>query len=361
MVVAAGLGFNLAIDWLSKNKSIKILFINLAAIAVLLLLLWNPIRHIVKNHPYEYVYFNELTGGTYHAYGNYELDYYFHSTREASEWVIANAQRSGLETGNKIRVATWHPASVNYFFRKDTANFQVAFSRWYERGNTDWDYAIFTITGMLPEELKNANFPPNNTVYQVKVDNQPVCIVLKRETKDDLIGSQLKNNREFIPAIAHFKKALEIDPTNTVAYTNLIETYFNTGLIDSAKLVTDQLLTYVPKYEPANYLLAHYYNNTREPKKALKVLQTIRKQNVKFGDAYHLAFQIYAQQNDFKNAEKMMLELMAVDQLDEQGLKQLVEVYKAQGLDERGAYKKAYKKYAATYEKLGKKVEAQKY
>ena len=84
------------------------------------------------------------------AYGNYEMDYYYHSTREASEWVLANAKKSGMETGKKIKVATWHTASVNYLFRKDTADFQVVFSRWYERGNNDWDYAIFTITGIMP-------------------------------------------------------------------------------------------------------------------------------------------------------------------------------------------------------------------
>jgi len=343
------------------NKSTKIILINVAAIAIILLLLWNPIRHIVKNHPYEYVYFNELAGGINNAYGNYETDYYYNSTREAVEWVIAHAQKTGLETGNKIRVATWHSASVQYFFRNDTADYQVVFARWYERGNSDWDYAIFTITGMMPEEVKSANFPPKNTVYQIKVDDKPICLVLKRETKDDLIGLQLKNDKEFQPAIAHLKKALEIDPFNVSIIMNIIETYFNLGKLDSAKIYTDHALEFVPKYEPANYMLAHYYQYTRESDKALKILKTIRENNVKFKAAYHFAFQIYAQQNDFKNAEKMMLNLMAIDQLDEQGFKQLISIYKAQGLDERGAYKKIYKKYIEAFEKLGKKKEAQMY
>ncbi|MCL2246330.1 MAG: hypothetical protein FWC10_04365 [Lentimicrobiaceae bacterium] len=343
------------------NKITKITLINIIAIAAILLLLWNPIRHIVKNHPYEYVYFNELAGGIEKAYGNCEMDYYYHSTREASEWVLANAKKSGLETGNKIRVASWHTASVQYFFRKDTANFQVGFSRWYERGNNDWDYAIFTITGMMPEELKSVNFPPSNTVYQVKVDDKPICLVLKRETKDDLIGNQLKNNKEFYAAIPPLKNAVESDPTNMSVFMNLIESYFNTGKIDSAKIYIDQILEYVPKYEPANYMLAHYYNNTREPEQALKVLKTIREDNIKFKAAYHFAFQIYAQQNDLKNAEKIMLDLLETEQLDEQGLNQLIAVYKAQGLDDRGAYRKAYKKHADLYEKLGKKEDAKRY
>ena len=343
------------------NKITKIILINITAIVILLLILWHPIRHIIKNHPYQYVYFNELVGGIDNASGNYEMDYYYHSTREASEWVIANAKKSGMETGNKIKVATWHLPSVQNFFRNDTADFQVGFSRWNERGNSDWDYAIFTVTGMMPEEIKHADFPPKNTVYQVKVDNKPICLVLKRETKDDLTGFQLKNNKDYVSAINHLKNAWEIDPTSTSININLIESYFNSGKIDTAKLIIDRLLEYVPKYEPANYMLAHYYSALREPDNALKVLKLIREQNIKFKAAYNFAFQIYAQQNDLKNAEKIMLDLMAIDLLDEQGFNQLIAVYKAQGLDERGSYKKAYKKYADSFEKLGKKEEAQKY
>jgi hypothetical protein len=360
MVAAAGLGLNLAMYQITQkvNGKNKNMMINISASVVILLLLWSPVRHIVKNHPYEYVYFNELAGGINKAYSNYEMDYYYHSTREASEWILKNAEPNHER---KIKVASWHTASVQYFFRNDTANFQVGFARWHERGNTDWDYAVFTVTGMMPEELKNANFPPKNTVYQVKVDDKPICLVLKRETKDDLIGFQLKNNLEFAPAIVYLKNALESDPTNISISMNLIECYLNLNDMQNTKTYIDQLIEYVPKYESANYMWAHYCTNTQEPDKALKILKTIREHNIKFKVAYHFAFQIYAQQNDFKNAEKMMLGLMAIDQLDEQGVNQLVAVYKLQGMDERGAYKKIYKKYAELYEKRGMKKEAKMY
>ena len=342
------------------NKSTKIILINICAIAVLLLLLWNPIRHIIKNHPYQYVYFNEMAGGMDEAYGNYEMDYYYHSTREATEWILKNNEIVPNEN-SKIRVASWHTASVNYFLRNDTANYQTVFSRWHERGNNNWDYAIFTITGMMPEEIKNPAFPPKNTVYQVKVDDKPICIVLKRETKDDLLGFQLKNNKEYSSAIQYFTKALEIDPTNISISINLVECYFNTGKLDSAKIFIDKLLEYAPENETANYFLAHFYNFSGETENALKVLKKIRDHNNKFKAAYHLAFQIYAKQNDLKNAEKIMLELLNTDQLDDQGFNQLLSVYKAKGIDERGAYKRIYKKYVDVYEKLGKKKEAQLY
>jgi len=325
------------------NKTTKIILINIVAIVVILLLLWNPIRHIVKNHPYEYIYFNELAGGIDTAYGNYEMDYYYHSTREASEWVIANAEKSGLETGNKIRVATWHLASVQYFFRKDTADFQVTFSRWYERGNNDWDYAIFTITGIMPEQIKSEHFPPKNTVHTINVDNKPVCIILKRDDKSDLLGFQYKSKNMADSTHYFLSKALEYDPYNESAMMNLIEFYFQTRKVDSAKNWIDKALIFLPKHESANYFLAHYYLVKKEYDQAIQICNKIINDNFKFRGAYHLACNAYLQKNNVKGAEKMLVRMIDANILDEQAIEQLLQIYKAEGLNEAMAYKKFYR------------------
>lgn len=41
----------------------------------------------VSLHPYEYLYFNELTGGTRGAYGKFDMDYWGASYREAALWL----------------------------------------------------------------------------------------------------------------------------------------------------------------------------------------------------------------------------------------------------------------------------------
>jgi hypothetical protein len=230
MVVAAGLGFNALAECL-KNKYLK-----MAAIALPFLLLIMPLTHIIKNHPYQYVYFNKLSGGIENTYGNYELDYYYHSTRKATEWVIANAQKTGLETSDKIIVSSWHPNSVEYFLRKDTAKFQNGFSRWYQRSNNDWDYAIFVITGMSPDHIKSKHFPPKNTVHTINVDKKPICFILKREDKFDWKGYQYKSENQIDSAIYYFNKALEVDAYDEVVMINLIETYFQIGNLDTVKL-----------------------------------------------------------------------------------------------------------------------------
>ncbi|MBP5664189.1 MAG: hypothetical protein J6X16_07960 [Bacteroidales bacterium] len=386
MVAAAGWGFDALVKWIEKKigmetcgqketkddkdsnngrdainrVSIKGIIVNVASVIVLLVLLIGPIRHIIANHPYEYVYFNELEGGIDKAYGNYELDYYYHSTREASEWIIANAEPNA--DGSKIKVATWHIASVNYFFRKDTARFAPLFCRWYEKGNNDWDYAIFTITGMAPEQIKHATaFPPVDCIKTIDVDGKPICLILKRRSKVDMLGNQYKSKNQVDSAIICFKEALAINPYNEAALNNIIECYLMKGQLDSAKTYIDHELTFMPKYETANYFLAHYYMTKGEMDKAIETCKFIIDCNFKFTSAYHLMCNIYLRQNDIKNAEKALSQLIDHDQLDNAGVQQLINIYKADGLDDRGAYRKLYKKIAKSLESRGKKEEAQTY
>ena len=380
MVVAAGWGFDAMVKWIEKKIGVKTsrredvkdekeeanhistkgIIVNVASVVVLLILLIGPIRHIVANHPYEYVYFNELAGGIDKAYGNYELDYYYHSTREASEWIIANAEPNA--DGSKIKVATWHTASVSYFFRKDTAKFIPTFCRWYEKGNNDWDYAIFTITGMAPEQIKHAGaFPPPDCIKTIDVDGKPICLILKRQSKVDMLGNQYKSKNQADSAIICFKEALAINPYNEAALNNIIECYLMRGQLDSAKIYIDQELSFLPKYETANYFLAHYYMTKGEMDKAIETCKFIIDCNFKFTGAYHLMCNIYLRQNDVKNAEKALVQLIDHDQLDNAGVQQLIQIYKADGLDDRGAYRKLYKKIAKSLDSRGKKEEAQIY
>jgi tetratricopeptide (TPR) repeat protein len=379
MVVAAGLGFSALADFiqlritnyeLRKNPNFQFSAFNFQfikipyyiAVALPFLLLIVPATHVIRNHPYEYVYFNELAGGMKKAYGNYELDYYYHSTREATEWVIKNAEKSGLETSDKIRVASWHTASVGYFLRNDTAKFQNRFSRWYEKGNNDWDYAIFVVTGMAPEQIKNSEvFPPKNCVHTITVDGKPICIVLKRTDKSDMLGFKAKEARQNDTAMLYLEKAIALDPANEAALSNISEIYLQSGQLEKAKTTIDMLLKVSPKYETANFFLAHYYLMQNKLDDALTICKQIIKDNFKFRAAYNLSCNINLRKQDIKAAEKILLKMIDADQMDEQGMQQLFEIYKAEGIGERAAYKKMMKKFYQSLERRGKMKEAATY
>lgn len=367
MAVAAGVGFNGLAEWVenklqakSDNVKAQNLWVNVGTAVLLLVLLIGPIRHVIANHPYEYVYFNELVGGTKNQLGKYELDYYYNSTREATEWVIANAEKK--PDGSKTTIATWHTASVQYFSRKDTDDFQVSFVRWYEKENSDWDYAIFTVTGMAPEYLRSKNFPPKNTVKTIDVDGVPIAIILKRQDKSDYEAFVMKQDPTKLDSVAMlYKKALKVDPDNLGALLGIGETYVRMNKPDSALIYLNHYHDIDKESEMANYMTAYAYLYKGDNNAALDVLRKIQKHNPKYSAAYVLAIQIYLQTKDFVAVKKQFDKAIDVDQMNDQ-LTQLWVQYKGmQGIDQQNAYIQLYKAMAASCEKRGKKEEAQRY
>lgn len=380
MAVAAGLGFEGLVKWVeakvqgskfkvqSSNKeeqlaevgSKKPLVVNICAVAFLLLLLIGPIRHILANHPYEYVYFNELVGGTKNQLGQYELDYYYHSTREASEWVIANAEKKA--DGSKTIVATWHTASVDYFFRKDTSDFKVRFVRWYEKENSDWDYAIFTVTGMAPSYLKSNNFPPKNTVKTIDVDGVPIAIILKREDKSDCQAFAMKQDPSKLDSVVMlYQKALQKDPDNLGALLNIGETYVRMSKPDSALIYLNHYYEIDAESEMANYMRAYAYVYKNDANTALDVLHKIQKHNPKYVASYILAVQLHLQKKDYVAAKKEFLKAIDVDQMNDQLTQLWIQYCAMQNIDQNNAYIQLYKLMAKSCEKRGKKEEAERY
>ena len=380
MVAAAAWGFDGLVRWvegkiqnpkskvqnsetegrISESKGTKPVLVNVGAVALLLILLIGPIRHIVANHPYEYVYFNELVGGTKNAFGRYELDYYYHSTREASEWVLANAEKK--KDGSKIIVATWHPASVNQFFRKDTDDYQVRFVRWYEKENSDWDYAIFTVTGMAPEYLRSKYFPPKNTVKTIDVNGVPIAFVLKREDKSDYQAFAMKQDTTKLDSVIMlYKKALKVDPDNMGALLNLAETYLRVEKPDSSFLFLDRYQDIDRESETGNYLRAYAYAFNNDMNMALETLHKNEKYNPKYVASYIMAIQIYLQQWNLSAAKKEFDKAIDADIVEEYLSYLWLQYCAMQNIDQPAATRELYRAMAESCEKRGKIKDAKRY
>ncbi len=258
LVVLAGLGFHDLTEKFHKRD------LRVFCIVLPFVLLWHPVRHYIKNHPYEYVYFNEWSGGVKNAYGQYELDYYYHSTREAAEWVMAHADTARLAPGEKFTVVSWHMSSLKYYLT-DTAHFQAGFSRIYDMGDRDWDYAVFTVTGMNPDWITNPKaFPPVNTVYTVEVNDMPICIVLERQDKSDFYGKEAMRRGQTDSAIMFYRHALETNPYNEQALENLSQLYSDRGQYDSALVLSAFWVEAVPSNTTALQQLANVYYARRD-------------------------------------------------------------------------------------------------
>ena len=95
---------------------------------------------MISMHPYQYSYFNPLFGGIKKAYGNFETDYWMLSVKEASNWLI-NHERIDKIKNKKSNITTncMYPAQV---FLNDTNSIALSYSRYYDRNEKNWDYAI---------------------------------------------------------------------------------------------------------------------------------------------------------------------------------------------------------------------------
>lgn len=359
MVAAAALGFSSIMEKLNGKKGVIVSSIVWAVVA---LLSAGPIRHICSNHPYEYIYFNELTGGTKNAFGKYEMDYYYHSMREATEWVLENADRSTLKPGEKNVIGTWHIASTKYFIHNDTTQFQAKFIRWYQRGDSNWDYAVFPLTGIAPEYMKSSKvFPPKETVHTIEVDGQPIALVLKRQDRNDYYGAQMKEKRNIDSAFYFFRKALDFNPYNESVLLNMAELYLMTNQPDSTIAMCNRFLEFEPTNDNANYFVAYAYLLKQNPNKALEICQQIKEHNYKYASAYQLCMNIYLQQNNVMAAENEIYQLMDCDQINEQLVQTYLQLQKSKGLDDRMAYVGFYNAMVKSLEKRGKKREAKQY
>jgi tetratricopeptide (TPR) repeat protein len=308
LVIIAALGVNTFIDFF-KKKYIQYIIIGVfAALSIL------PLSFIIRNHPHEYIYYNTFCGGVKKAYGNYEMDYFYHSLRAGSEWIIKNKiDNATIPEGKKIIVATNHASIVEYYFRNYTDKVKVVYIRYYERGNTDWDYAVLANSYINPFQLKKNIWPPANTIHTIDVDKKPVCAILERKDKSDFEGYQLMTAGNFAGAVKLFDQALIKDNKYEMVYYNLAESYFNLKDFNKAITAATECLKLYPDYDRAMNILGMSYLNLGQSETALGIFIRNIKKNPKYVISYYYAGLISAQSNDTKTALKYLMESININ------------------------------------------------
>ncbi|HET9868917.1 MAG TPA: hypothetical protein VFR02_00255, partial [bacterium] len=117
---------------------------------------------MARLHPYEYVYFNELTGGLKGAQGRFETDYWGASYKEAVDWVQAQEP----------------PGDTPLWVHSNGNPYQVAC---YLNDRTHWtddlgkaDYYLATT-----RDGANLSVDPARRVHRVEREGVPLCDVFK--------------------------------------------------------------------------------------------------------------------------------------------------------------------------------------
>ena len=297
-------------------------FIRIPVVVLLMFLMVHPLRFMAANHPYYYLYYNQLTGGLKGAYGNYETDYYYHSMREGAEW-LQEYLKNKTNTG-KIVVAGNFPSQ--WYFRNDK-NVEFVYTSYQNRSEHDWDYMIVANSYFSPFQLKNKRWPPNNTIHTIYADGVPVCAVLERLTKDDLAGIQALKKGDYINSALLFRNAQELDPQNELICYKFAEALLDSGQTPLAEEMLRKCLEMNPEYEKALALSGDLALKRGDAKTAELYFQKAIRANRKYLSVYPKLAGIYAETNAPK-ARKVLRDCLKIDPKYKPALRAMAETYR---------------------------------
>ncbi|NMB71864.1 MAG: tetratricopeptide repeat protein [Bacteroidales bacterium] len=324
LAVTSAIGWNMLFTVLKKKYAILIVGL------LFTVLLFLPLRHFVANHPLEYIYYNELVGGVKGAYGNYETDYYYHSIRPGSLW-LKEKLTSENNPEDTVIVATNFLPSLRYYFRDLQGKVKPVYTRYYDKGEADWDYGVFACSYLNPYQLKKKYYPPRHTIHTVTVDGVPVCAVMQRTSKADLEGTRLLEKGQYEEACKYFRLALADNPDNETALMNMGRCFIEMQQPDSCIPYATRLLKIYPDYDKGFNLLGVAYLTKRELTQAISIFEHTIKVNPKFVTAYFNLGLTYARMNNINMAERYLQKAIEVGPSFKPAYLVLADIWRQQG------------------------------
>ena len=275
MILLAAIGFS------SLFKYLKSKYFIIPAVLITLIMAIHPARFMIRNHPYYYLYYNQLVGGLNGAYGNYETDYYYHAIREGSEWLAKHLEKTN--PNDSIKIAT--NFSVAWYYR-DQPTIETFYCQYDERSQRDWDYMVVANSYIPVNHIKDKTWPPKNAIHLIYADEVPICAVLKRETKLDLQGYEALKKGDNAEAIRFFEDALKINTQDELIFYNFAAAFVREGKIDSAKTMLHAALKINPGYEPVLMYLGNIAVSQNNSGEAIRYYETLISCNRKYYEAY---------------------------------------------------------------------------
>lgn len=337
LVVMASLGWSYFNNYIAGKWHKVGVGLGIAAI-----LLVEPVLFIIPTFPNTVTYHNQFVGGVEGAYGNYEVDYYYNSVKQCTDWFIEK-ELPKYGADDTVVIAT-NAAHLLFPYMDGIKNVKITYVRFHERDMQDWDYALFHIALIPLEEIQAEKWLPPTTVFTASVKGKPLSALIKRPSKNDLLGFKALQNGNKEEAIKYFLKYLEEDSTNINVLSVTARVLMEMNKVDSAytfaskayeldktgvetKRVYAMVLAYKGEGQKArslfkeivterpDYIAAYYYMGMVEKNmgmyaEALKNFNTVAdataKQQPGFAaECYTLMGDVFKAQGDMTQANKM--------------------------------------------------------
>lgn len=331
IAILASFGWNQCIAFFEKMK------IAIAGLALLFFFLLEPAYFIFATFPNTVTYHNQLVGGVKGAYSKYEVDYYYNSLKQCSDYFVKNILPQH-QSGDSVIVMSNALHIMQHYIPKDS-RVKMDYIRYYERNQKKWDYLIMHIALIPTEDLQNQNWLPSSTVYKSEVYGKPLCALIKRPSYNDLKAIEMLNNNQIDSALVLLKEYLIHDEKNTDMLNLIANIYSQTGNNEAA----------IPYIEKS-------YQIDATKAETIQMMGIVSLQKNDYAKAQQLFTQIITENPQYTKAYMYL----AMAQLGAGDLNNALSNFNTASQDEQIRLQ-CYRMMGDTYTKMGKTTEANKF
>jgi Dolichyl-phosphate-mannose-protein mannosyltransferase/ChAPs (Chs5p-Arf1p-binding proteins) len=267
MIALCAIGYHYLASF-ANIKSLKYGVIGMVAI-----LLLEPLYFIVTTFPNTMSYFNSLVGGTEGAYTNYEVDFYYNSVKESSDWFTKNVV-SKLGKNDSVILATNAPHILDQYY-KNEPRVKIIYVRWQQRNASKYDYSLFHIA-MIPQGiLRSGSWAQgNNVLYKACVKGKPMCAVVKKPSNKDVEGMEMLKAQN-IQGLQLLQEYATTDSKNEIVNSSIASIILNNDSAIKALPYLQQALSADSQSLEVLGLMGDYYAKTKNGNQAIVYYQKV--------------------------------------------------------------------------------------
>ncbi|HYQ57399.1 MAG TPA: hypothetical protein VEP89_08615, partial [Draconibacterium sp.] len=249
MVILSSIGIYTLIKKVESHK-----YLRTSIVIILVILIAKPFIWMVENHPYSYVYFNELTGKN-RGFKEFDTDYQQLGASESYNKLVEYL-RSNESENIKFPVTLYtNNEAMIYQEKIPEDSLKIVIGGFSGYSIVDWDYAIFSSIYLDPK-LYSYTFPPKGEIlHEVDIHKYPINFLIRRENKFDRIGINYLNKKDLNNAYSYLTEAYNYDNNNYRVWVPLAYCCLSRQESQNAKLLLTNYLSLFPGDKQATTLL----------------------------------------------------------------------------------------------------------
>ncbi|NND08231.1 MAG: phospholipid carrier-dependent glycosyltransferase [Saprospiraceae bacterium] len=214
---------------------------------------------LVKNSSTPYVYFNPTVGGLKGASGDFELDYWGASIKQAVEWMEKEGI-IGMNMQDTVLIATNFSHAAQVYTKKYGDHVQTTYVRWRQRNEKPWDYGIFINRFVDGSFIRGGYWPTSKTIKSIHANATSIAIIEQDDDQHNAYyGDAAVKRKDWDTALQYFTKEVQAHPDSELAWVGLGMAYLNKNQAQLAKHPLEKALQITPENQNGLNFMGYYH------------------------------------------------------------------------------------------------------